>query len=285
MNNRSIAVRDVSKSFGTTKALSKVSITFEENKIYGLLGRNGAGKSTLLNIISNRLFADNGQVMMNGIPVVENDEVLRNMYLMSEQSLYPSGMKVKEAFQWSSQFYPKFDMDYAVNLANQFGLNLKKSMKGLSTGYNSIFKNIIALSVNVPFVLLDEPVLGLDANHRELFYRILIEKYAKNPFTVVISTHLIEEVSGVIEDIIILKEGQIIRNESKDKLLSGGYTVSGKSSDVEAYIAGRDIIGVDTLGGLKTAYILGEIDKNEIPKTLETGRMDLQKIFIQMTNS
>lgn len=285
MNNRSMAVRDVSKSFGTTKALSKVSITFEENKIYGLLGRNGAGKSTLLNIISNRLFADNGQVMMNGIPVVENDEVLRNMYLMSEQSLYPSGMKVKEAFRWSSQFYPKFDMDYAVNLANQFGLNLKKSMKGLSTGYNSIFKNIIALSVNVPFVLLDEPVLGLDANHRELFYRILIEKYAKNPFTVVISTHLIEEVSGVIEDIIILKEGQIIRNESKDKLLLGGYIVSGKSSDVEAYIAGRDIIGVDTLGGLKTAYILGEMDKNEIPQTLETGRMDLQKIFIQLTNS
>lgn len=79
----------------------------------------------------------------------------------------------------------------------------------MSTGYQSIFKNIMALSVNVPYVFLDEPVLGLDAYHRELFYRLLIEKYAQNPFTVVISTHLIEEVTNIVEHVIIIKTDRL----------------------------------------------------------------------------
>lgn len=285
MKHNGIEIAGVSKNFGITKALQEVNITFEEHKIYGLLGRNGAGKSTLLNVINNRLFADTGQVMLNGEAVRENDAVLQHMYLMNEQMLYPSGMKIKEAFRWSKSFYPQFDTDYALNLAKQFGLDIKKAVKELSTGYASIFKNIIALSVNVPFVLLDEPVLGLDANHRELFYKILIEKYAKEPFTAVISTHIIEEVSGVVEDIVIIKEGRIIRSESRESLLAGGYTVSGKAGDVDSFVIGRDVIGMDVLGGLRTAYIMGTPDKSEISGTLEIGRMDLQKIFIQLTNS
>ena len=86
-----------------------------------------------------------------------------------------------------------------------FGLNTKKKVRTLSTGYKSIFKLVLALSVNVPYLFLDEPVLGLDANHREMFYRILLEKYIEEPFTIVISTHLIEEVASVIEHVVILK--------------------------------------------------------------------------------
>ena len=105
-----------------------------------------------------------------------------------------------------------------------FVLNTSSRISALSTGYLSIFKLVMALSVNVPYVLLDEPVLGLDANHRELFYRILLAKYGEKPFTVVLSTHLIEEVASIIEDVVILKEGKVIRNESREELLSKGYT-------------------------------------------------------------
>lgn len=282
---KGIEVLDVSKKFKNVEALNRVSVKFEEHKIYGLLGRNGAGKSTLLNIISDRIFADSGQVRMDGEVLTDNSRLLCQVYLMSEQDLYPEGMKVKEAFRWSKEFYPDFDMDYALSMSKLFGLNLKSSVKNLSTGYKSIFKNIIALSVNVPYVFLDEPVLGLDANHRELFYKVLVEKYAENPFTAVISTHLIEEVSGVIEEVIMIKNGEVIRNEPREVLLSGGYTVSGKASEVEQFAAGRDVIGIDSIGGLKTAYILGKLDRNEVPESLEIGHMDLQKIFIQLTNS
>lgn len=280
-----IELKDISKRFGETQALQDISLCFEENKIYGLLGRNGAGKSTMLNIIANRLFADTGQVMVDGMPAEENDQAQRLLYLMSEQTLYPESMRIRDVFKWTKNFYPNFDLAYAQNLADNFGLDTKKKVRSLSTGYASIFKIIAALSVNVPYVLLDEPVLGLDANHRDMFYKLLLEKYGECPSTYVISTHLIEEVSGVIEDIVIIKNGEVIRNESCESLLSKGYTVSGKASEVDAFIEGKEIIGIDALGGLKTAHILGAVDRREIPDSLEVSRLDLQKLFIQLTNS
>lgn len=138
--------------------------------------------------------------------------------------------------------------------------------------------------MNAPYILLDEPVLGLDANHRDLFYRILIERYSENPCTIVISTHLIEEVSNVIEDIIIIKQGKIIKNESREELLSQGYTVSGVASIVDDYVADKNVIGVDQIGGLKTVYVLGKLDKN-VPEGIEISKLDLQKLFIQLTNA
>lgn len=279
-----IEVVNISKRFKDTVALDHVNLFFEEEKIYGLLGRNGAGKSTLLNVISNRIFPDEGKVLMNGIPVRENDQALEQIYLMSEKTLYPESMKIKEAFKWSKEFYKNFDIEFAMNMAEQFRLDVKKKVKSLSTGYTSIFKNVIALSVNVPYVFLDEPVLGLDANHRELFYRILIEKYSENPFTAVISTHLIEEVSSVIEDIVIIKNGQVIRSETREELLSRGYTVSGNGVLVDTYLRGKEVIGSDILGGLKTAYVIGRPDRANLPEGLEITGLDLQKLFIQLTN-
>jgi ABC-2 type transport system ATP-binding protein len=280
-----IEISNVSKNYKDTCALNNVSLKIEENKIYGLLGRNGAGKSTLLNIVTNRIFADSGKVLIDGIPSVENDQVQQKVYLMSEQTLYPDKMKIKDTFRWSGEFYSGFNMEYAMAMSERFGLNVNKTVKSLSTGYTSIFKVIIALSVNTPYVLLDEPVLGLDANHRNLFYQVLLEKYADNPSAIVISTHLIEEVTNVIEDIIIIKSGEIYKNESRDELLSKGYTVSGRAAQIDAFIADKNVIGVDVLGGLKTAYILGTLNRNSIPEGIEVTKLDLQKLFIQLTNA
>ncbi|MGN0621053.1 MAG: ATP-binding cassette domain-containing protein [Porcipelethomonas sp.] len=280
-----IEIKGVSKSFKNTKALDNINLTFSENKIYGLLGRNGAGKSTLLKIISNRIFSDSGSVTINGENACENDKAQSQVYLMSESNLYSQKMKIKSIFKWTKNFYPDFDSDYANKLADSFGLDTNKKFGSLSTGYTSIFKIIIALSVNTPYVFLDEPVLGLDANHRDLFYQFLIEKYAQKPFCCVISTHLIEEVSAVIEDVVIIKSGQVIRNQSRDSLLESGFTVSGSAGAVDSFIEGRNVIGCDTIGGLKTAYILGNADKSKIPDGLEITAMDLQKLFVKLTNS
>lgn len=280
-----IVVNNVTKHFGDTRALDGVSLTFEPERIYGLLGRNGAGKSTLLNIITNRIFADSGQVTIDGMPARENDEALRKVYLMSEKNYYPESMRIREVFQWTGEFYPEFDMEYAQQLAEKFGLNVKKKARELSTGYASIFKVIVALSVNTPYVLLDEPVLGLDANHRDLFYRVLIEKYSEHPSTIVISTHLIEEVSAVIEGIIIIKNGRILKDQSREELLSQGYTVSGSTAVVDRYIQGRNVLGSSVLGGLKSAYIMERCDRTSVPDGLEISPLDLQSLFIQLTNS
>lgn len=282
-----IEVKNLTKKFEETTAIDDISLCFEENKIYGLLGRNGAGKSTLLNIITNRIFQNSGEVIIDNMDNRNNDKALHNIYLMSEKNYYPNNMTIKEIFQWSQEFYNSFNMPYALKLSNEFGLNVKKKLKEISTGYSSIFKIIIALSLDVPFVFLDEPVLGLDANHRELFYKRLLENYIDNPRTFVISTHLIEEISTLIEDIIIIKEGKIIKNQSCEELLESGYTVSGLASSVDDFISDKNVIGTDILGGLKSAYVLGnrkDITDETITKDLEISKLDLQKLFIHLTN-
>lgn len=278
-----IEIRNVTKSFGKVNALEQVSITFEPDKIYGLLGRNGAGKSTLLNVITNRLFPDSGSVTMDGEPMQERDALLGKVYLMSEKTFYPESMRVREAFHWSKAFYPDFDEAYAERIAAQFGLDTHKRIKSLSTGFSSIFKLVIALSVNTPYLFLDEPVLGLDANNRDLFYRLLIEKYTENPLTIVISTHLIDEVANVIENVVIIKDGHVICAEPCETLLERAYTVSGPAEAVDAFAAGRKVLGADTLGGLKAVHIM-EVAPAELPAGLEKTRIDLQKLFVQLTN-
>ncbi len=281
----SIEIKNVSKSFGNIKALDDISLEFKENKIYGLFGRNGAGKSTLLNIISNRIFANSGEVLIDGENAVENDRAQGEIFLMSEAMLYPESMKIKDAFRLTKEFYDDFDVDYANRLSEQFGLKTNKKTKGLSTGYKSIFKIIVALATNVKYLIFDEPILGLDASHRDLFYKLLIENYDKNPRTIIISTHLIEEISTIVEDVVIIKDGKLIKQQSCAELLNMGLTVTGAEALVNAFAKDKNIIGSDTLGNYKSIYMLGNIDKNNIPSGLEVSKLDLQKLFIQLTNS
>lgn len=278
-----ININNVTMKFGDVTALENATVSFEQNRIYGLLGRNGAGKSTLLNIITNKIFPTEGNVTIDGDIAQENDFALAKTYCMSEKNLYSDSDKIKYLFKQIKIFYKDFDMDYANMLAQKFGLNLNKSVKQLSTGYTSIFKLIIALSVNVPYILFDEPVLGLDANHRDLFYRTLIENYSENPKTIIISTHLIEEIADIVEQVIIIKEGKILLDKPTDQVKTMGYCVSGTAADIDSYIKNKQVMSISVLGGLKTACILGE--KSDIPANLQVTSLDLQSLFIQMTNA
>lgn len=280
-----VEVKNVKKQFPGTLALKDVSATFGDNSIYGLLGRNGAGKTTLLNLITNKLFPTEGEITIDGESVYENDSVLSKLYCMGESSLYPSTMRIKDVFKWSQAFYPNMDMDYALRLSEMFQLNTKKRVRELSKGYESIFQVVIALSCNAPILLLDEPVLGLDANFRDLFYKELLRNYSENPRTIIISTHLIEEAADVIEHVVIIKNGEVLLQEETQSLLSRGYTVTGPQGRVDEFIQGKNVLGTDVLGGIKSAYILEKLDKTSVPEGLEVSGMNLQNLFIHLTNA
>jgi len=281
-----IKLQNISKRFGQTQALDQVSVQFGEQKIYGLLGNNGAGKSTMLNVITNRCIADSGELTLDGRPMRDDDSALSQIYMLGEKNYYPETMRVKEALRWAAVFYPGFDPALASKLAERFQLPLKKKITTLSTGYSTIFKIVMALSTNAPFLLLDEPVLGLDAQHRDIFYKLLIERYSENPCTIVISTHLIAEVAGLIEHCVIIKNGRIVKDAPSEDLLSGGYTVSGPAALVDEYLRGKDVLSANNLGGLKTACVGGDmpLTPGELPAGLETGKLNLQEYFIQLMN-
>lgn len=278
-----IQIKNITKRYKDVTALDDVSFSFEFGKIYGFLGRNGAGKTTLINIIANRIFADRGEILIDGIPAKENMGVHEKIFCMSEADLYDRDLKVKEHFKWTNRFYSDFDLEKALALSRKFELDVNKRFKALSKGYQSIFKLIVALSINVPYVIFDEPVLGLDANHRELFYSLLLKELENNERTLILATHLIEEVSNIIEEVVLIDRGKILLQKTVEELLETGYSVSGLAQEVDRYCDGRNVIGYDELGNLKVAYVLGE--KAALPQgsNLQIAAMNLQKLFVKIT--
>lgn len=281
----SLVVNNINKRFGSQTVLDDVSFTLEENTIYALLGRNGAGKSTLLNILTNRLPQNSGSVTYDGASNVNNDAVLQRMYLMSEANLYPPRMRVRGIFALTKQLYGGFDDRLASKLSDRFGLDQNARFNKLSTGYRSILKLIVALAVDVKYVFLDEPTLGLDATHRELFYQVLIESYANRPRTFVISTHLIEEIANMVERVMVLQDGQLTINASAETVLAKSYAISGPEDAVRAYTKETNVIGEDRLGHLFVHYVYGDlVSDREIPDTVTIDHIDLQKLFVYLTN-
>lgn len=280
---KAIQIKNITKRYTDVTALDNVSFSFEFGKIYGLLGRNGAGKSTLINIIANRIFTDMGEVLIDGLSAQENMEIHEKIFCMSEADLYDTNLKIKAQFKWINRFYDSFDIEKAYEIAKRFNLDTNRKFKGLSKGYQSIFKLTVALALNVPYVIFDEPVLGLDANHRELFYNLLLKEYENSERTLILATHLIEEVANIIEEVVLIDKGKVLLQQDVETLLETGYSVSGSAKDVESYCKDKNLIGYDKLGGLKIAYILGE--KSSIPKgsNLQISAMNLQKLFVKLT--
>lgn len=278
-----IEIKNITKRYNDVTALDDISFSFEFGKIYGLLGRNGAGKTTLINIIANRIFPDKGKILIDDFLAKENMEIHEKIFCMSETDLYDTSLKVKDHFKWINRFYDCFDIEKALGIAEKFNLDINKKFKALSKGYQSIFKLTVALALNVPYVIFDEPVLGLDANHRELFYDLLLKDYEDNERTIIIATHLIEEVATLIEEVVLIDKGKFLLKENVEDLLEKGYCVSGTSKEVDDYCSDKNVIGYDALGNLKLAYILGE--KTQLPQEsrLQISTMNLQKLFVKLT--
>lgn len=280
----SLEIQRVNKFYGKTQALNDVTVTFESEKIYGLFGRNGAGKTTLLNLIANRIFTPYGNILLDGEELEENDKALAKLFLVNSDNLYPKHISVGKAFRLTGSFYKEFNIEKANDFAKQFALNTSAHIGALSTGYQTIFKDVLALSVDLPYIFMDEPALGLDANHRELLYRLLVTEYAEKPRTYVLSTHLIDEIATVIENVVILDEGKILADETCEALLARGYTATGPKAQMEAFVADKTVIGKSELGTFVSVNILDENKRtNSVPEGIEITPLDLQKLFVAMT--
>ena len=277
-----LSCHNLTRKFGDTTALNGVNLCLDEPKIYGLLGRNGAGKTTLLRLITNYIQPTDGSITLDEQNVWENEKAQHQIFLVTETS-YFAEMNAHKLIQLMSEIYPSFDKQQCLDYAKRFELDLNKKYTALSTGYKSVLRAVLPLSVHTPFLFLDEPTLGMDAFHRELFYKLLIESYSESPSCILLSTHLISEVEGLLENVIILDHGKVLIDESSEQLLAQGYCVSGRISDVDDYCSGKNVIGSSVVGGLKTTAVLGE--REQVPDTLEVTGLSLQQLFVQLVGS
>ncbi len=277
-----LSCHNLTRKFGDTTALNGVNLCLDEPKIYGLLGRNGAGKTTLLRLITNYIQPTEGTITLDEQNVWENEKAQHQIFLVTETS-YFAEMNAHKLIQLMSEIYPSFDKQQCLDYAKRFELDLNKKYTALSTGYKSVLRAVLSLSVHTPFLFLDEPTLGMDAFHRELFYKLLIESYSESPSCILLSTHLISEVEGLLENVIILDHGKVLIDESSEQLLAQGYCISGRISDVDDYCSGKNVIGSSVVGGLKTTAVLGE--REQVPDTLEVTGLSLQQLFVQLVGS
>ncbi|MGN1163180.1 MAG: ATP-binding cassette domain-containing protein, partial [Candidatus Ornithospirochaeta sp.] len=245
--------------------------------IIGLLGRNGAGKSTLIKGIGNRIYQSAGSITLDGNEIYKSPEDYRRITIVGDENMLPSSTRLKNVFRMMDDMGVG-SFEKAMELSKKFKLDVNKKWEKLSTGYRTIFKDILGLSSNREYVFFDEPILGLDANHRELFYEELMAAFSSERCFVV-ATHLIEEISPLVDKVIIIDQGEKLKEEDKDTLLSSVRLVSGDKDSVRKATEGLRILSRSSVLGQERVMVEGEVDGEGI----NVERVDLQRYFVEIT--
>ena len=283
-----VTMRNVRKTYGSFTAVDGVSLSIKPNKIYGLLGRNGAGKTTLMHMITAQQFPTDGELRVFGEAPFENNRVLTRICFIKESQKYPENYSVADVLAMSAKLFPNWDSDYASALVNAYGLPPKRKMKKLSRGMLSAVGIIVGLASRAELTIFDEPYLGLDAVARSMFYEQLLADYAENPRTFILSTHLIDEVSQLLEHIFVIDRGRLLLNEEADTLRGSAVTVTGPAAKAEAFAQGRDVIHRESFGALASLTILGALSKQDRQTAdamgLELTPVSLQQMIVHLTN-
>lgn len=277
----------LTKAYGKKVVLEDLELTLESGKIYGLIGRNGAGKTTLLSIMSNQNPATHGSVMLDGEGIWENRKALdricfsRELNITVENGL--AAYTVKKYLAAAACYFAHWDGEMARRLVELFGLDIKAKLGKLSKGMLSMLTIVVALASKAEFTFLDEPVAGLDVMARDQFYKLLLEEYADSGRTFVISTHIIEEAADVMEEVIILDKGKIIRHENTQTLIGSARYVTGLADQVDGAVAGLEQHHPERMGRSKGVTVLLGADESLCDgHDVTVQPVSLQKIFVAL---
>ncbi|GCE31629.1 ABC transporter ATP-binding protein [Dictyobacter alpinus] len=286
--NSVVEVHQLTKRYGQVTAVDQISFSLEEGKIYGLLGRNGAGKTTIMQLLTTQIFPTGGDIKIFGATPYENNAVLSQICFIKESQKYPDSFRVVDVLKVMTGFFPNWDREYASALIEDFELPLKRKMKALSRGMLSAVGIIIGLASRAPLTMFDEPYLGLDATARSVFYERLLEDYTEHPRTIILSTHLIDEVSRLLEHVLVINQGTLILNEDAETLRELAFSVVGPAASVEAFSVGKEVIEQKAFGRQLSATILGSLDNAERRRAeamdLELTAVPLQQLIVHLTN-
>ena len=214
-----LSVKNLSCKFGKKVALDNLSFEIRQGRVFGLVGENGAGKTTLMKHILGSLSPRNGEVRVMGIdPTYDPPAVLSQIGYLSEDRDLPQWMRVRELMRYTAAFYPDWDSDYAEEMREQFRLRPEAKVRSLSRGEQAKAGLLLALAHRPPLLLLDEPSSGLDSVARHDILAVVVRSVAEEGRTVVFSSHLLDEVERVADDVAMIHEGKLALLMSMDEL-------------------------------------------------------------------
>ena len=223
-NKKSIVFKDLSKNYGSKQALSKINLKLETGKIIGLLGPNGSGKTTLIKIMNGLLRDYQGTCLIdNQIP----NEISKNLIsYLPDEPYFQDWMKIKDALNIFRDHYADFDWALCMTLLNRLQLDPNMKIKNCSKGMKEKFQLALVMSRKAQFYILDEPLGGVDPAARDLILDIILKNYNENS-CLLISTHLISDIEKIFDEVIFLKDGEVVLQKDCEELRNE----TGKSVD------------------------------------------------------
>ncbi|WP_300344257.1 ABC transporter ATP-binding protein [Nesterenkonia sp.] len=282
-----IEVRGVTRRYRSTTALDGVTVDFAENMIHGLLGRNGAGKTSLMSVITGQDWPTEGEVRIFGQRPHENEQILPRICFVREEQRYIDDSLPKHAFAAASRAFPNWDWDLADRLTEDFRVPKKTRIKKMSRGQRSAVGVIIGLASRTEITFFDEPYTGLDAVARQLFYDRLLEDYAEHPRTIVLSSHLIDEIAHLVENVVVIDRGKILLHEPVEQLRDRAVTLVGRQEAVAEIAGSREVLHQEQMGRITRTTVLGALTQAEVQRVreldLDLVPVSLQQLIVRLT--
>lgn len=247
---------DVTKTMGGRKALDCLNLEIKENKLTGLIGKNGAGKTTLMKILAGYWYESSGSVKVFGERPFNNLFVSANTIYVDDQMTFNQTLTLAEILKEAGRAYPNWDHVLAERLFDYFSFHPNVRHHELSKGKKSTFNAIIGLSSHCALTMFDEPTTGMDASIRKDFYRALLKDYLGHPRSIIISSHHLEELEDLLEDIILVDEGKLFLHQSMDVLKEYALGITGSTEKLSLLLEDHNTIYRSQIGGHTTHAIV-----------------------------
>ncbi len=236
-----VEFKEVKKSYGSNTVLNNLTFTINEGALTGIIGRNGVGKSTIMKMISGHTTVSAGSVKVFEENPFNSLMVSANSILIDDTISFSVKLTLADILNEAKRFYPNWDAHLAQRLFDYFSFNLKSHHHTLSKGKKSTFNAIIGIAAHCPLTIFDEPINGMDAVVRKDFYRALLKDYIAHPRTILLSSHHLEEIEDLLEDILLIHSGGIHFHGSTTDLQEMFIKVKGKEQSVLPSIANRSV--------------------------------------------
>lgn len=240
-----IEIKNVTKTYSGKPALSQVNLTLPRGEIVGLFGENGAGKTTLIKCILGFIMY-RGKITLDGEPITTKN-IAKLSFATNEHSFFPN-LSPKGHKEFYMEHFPTFSEKRFNGLIEFFELPMNKALRGFSTGQKNQFEVILALCQGADYIFMDEPFTGNDVFNREDFYKVLLGTLELHE-TVLLSTHLIEEVSDFIGRAILIRKGEIVGDITTSELGENGKSLMAYIKKAYHYRADRVSCALNKISG------------------------------------
>lgn len=288
MQAPTVELNGLSVRYGRFMALDRVTTAFDPGTVTGLIGRNAAGKSTLLAAIAGFRQPAKGQVLIDGKQPYENEDVMAKVCLVREGGDLLTSSSVRANLAMASDLRSHWDQELAGQLLERFELPLNKKVESLSRGQRSALAAVVGLATRAPLTIFDEVYLGMDVPNRYTFYDALLAEQIREPRTVIISSHFLEEAERLLENVLIVHRGTVLLEGSIDDLGQRGARVIGPRQQALDFSQGRHILSEQNLGAYTAISIDGQLSEDDRVRAAEKGlqleRLSLQDLYASLTD-